>query len=178
MLIKNNNQNLIEKLCHLLPNGFSSISSASLLDWKSNLFPLFPGRYVVMNSDQGYLLSIEVQSWMKVVHNTSDSTCVTPGCHLFLQKNFIFLAKNRKILSFFFSFFLPMQRLMSFLPNYGISIQIHLNLGQKRTRISLLTFCGHTLCMQYLSIIRMTIFLPRFLPHSRCQDQFANFIHS
>jgi len=70
MLIKNDNQILIEKLCHLLPNGFSSISSASLLDWKSNLFPLFPGRYVVMNSDQGYLLSIEVQSWMKVVHNT------------------------------------------------------------------------------------------------------------
>ena len=104
MLIKNDNQNSIEKLCHLLPNGFSSISSASLLDWKSNLFPLFPGRYVVMNSDQGYLLSIEVQSWMKVVHNTSDSTCVTPGCHLFLQKNFIFLAKNRKILSFFFFF--------------------------------------------------------------------------
>ena len=82
------------------------------------------------------------------------------GLSPIFAENFIFLAKNRNMLSSFF--FLPMQRLMSFLPNYGISIQIHLNLGQKRTKISLLTFCGHSLCMQYLSIIRMTNFFAWF----------------
>ena len=103
--------------------------------------------------------------------------CDTGLSPIFAEK-FHFSCKEQKNPDFFLFFFLPMQRLMLFLPNYGISIQIHLNLGQKSTKISLLTFCGHSLCMQYLSIIRMTNFLPVFLPHSRCQDQFANFIHS